>query len=338
MVNRNSARKLTAMKTMTLHTQTLRKAVQLACRAPSVRNSQPWRWVAEGGVLRLFVDRDRTVPGMDPSGREAILSCGAALDHLRVAMLAAGWGAEVERFPNPNDCDHLATIEFRSVEHVTRAQRDRANAILQRRTDRLPMGQPTYWELFEPVLRSTFDENLVTLDVLADDDRPTLVKASQLTEALRRDDAAYHAELEWWTSPFAPNEGVPPRALLSDKESGRVDVAREFPAGDHEDRRPEVAVDWSKILVLSTPEDTRADVLRCGEVLSTVLLECTMAFLVTCTLTHLIELDESRDVVRGLLDNDAQPQVLVRAGIAPPMEAVPPPTPRRAPDDVLEIR
>jgi hypothetical protein len=72
--------------------------------------------------------------------------------------------------------------------------------------------------------------------------------------------------------------------------------------------------------------------------LSNVLLECTMAFLATCTLTHLIELDESRDIVRGLLENDGRPQVLIRAGIAPPMEAAPPPTPRRAPDDVLRIR
>jgi hypothetical protein len=322
----------------TLDIQTLRKAVQLACRAPSVHNSQPWRWLAEDGVLRLFVDRDRTVPGTDPSGREAILSCGAALDHLRVAMLAAGWRAEVERFPNPDDPDHLATIEFTSVDHVTRAQRDRANAILQRRTDRLPMGQPTYWGLFEPVLRSTVDESLVTLDVLSDDERPRLVQASQLTEALRRDDASYHAELEWWTSPFASSEGVPPSALLSDKESGRVDVAREFPVRSHRDRRREVGVDWSKILVLSTPEDTRADVLRCGEVLSNVLLECTMAFLTTCVLTHLIELDESREIVRGLLNNGNHPQVLIRVGIAPPMEAVPPPTPRRRPDDVLQIR
>ncbi|OBJ01944.1 NAD(P)H nitroreductase [Mycobacterium alsense] len=321
-----------------LDTQTLRGAVQLACRAPSVHNSQPWRWVAEGGALRLFVDRDRTVPGTDRSGREAILSCGAALDHLRVAMLAAGWSAEVERFPNPNEPDHLASIEFSPVEHVTRAQRDRANAILHRRTDRLPMGEPTYWSLFEPVLRSTIDPSRVTLDVLADDVRPELARASWLTEALRRDDATYHAELEWWTSPFASTEGVPPSALLSDKESARVDVAREFPVRGHEERRPEIAVDWSKILVLSTPEDTRLDVLRCGEVMSTVLLECTMAFLATCPLTHLIELDESREIVRGLLSGGGQPQVLIRAGIAPPMEAVPPPTPRRPPDDVLEIR
>jgi hypothetical protein len=322
----------------TLDTQILKKAVQLACRAPSVHNSQPWRWVADEGILSLFVDRDRTVRGTDRSGREAILSCGAALDHLRVAMLATGWDAQIERFPNPNDRDHLASIEFTAVDQVTRAQRDRAKAILQRRTDRLPLGQPTYWSLFEPILRGTFDESLVTLDVLCDDVRPQLVKASQLSEALRRDDESYHAELEWWTSSFALGEGVPPSSLASDTESLRVDVAREFPVRSHQDRRPEVAVDWSKILVLSTPEDTRADVLRCGEVLSTVLLECTMAFMATCTLTHLIELDESRDIVRGLLNDGGQPQVLIRAGIAPPMEAVPPPTPRRPPSDVLQIR
>jgi nitroreductase len=321
----------------TLDVQTLKNAVQLACRAPSVHNSQPWRWEVRDGVLRLFVDRDRTVPGTDRSGREAILSCGAALDHLAVAMLAAGWHADIERFPNPNDSDHLASVEFSPVDHITAAQRDRARAILHRRTDRLPFGEPTYWSFFEPVLRSTFDESLVALDVLSDDARPQLVRASQLSEALRRDDVSYHAELEWWTSRFALNEGVPRSALLSDEERRRVDVAREFPVSGYQDRRPEVAVDWSKILVLSTQEDTRADVLRCGEVLSTVLLECTMAFMATCPLTHLIELDASREIVGDLLDKGGHPQVLIRAGVAPQLEAAPPPTPRRPAVDVLRI-
>ena len=214
----------------------------------------------------------------------------------------------------------------------------RAEAILQRRTDRLPLGRPTYWDLFEPVLRSTFDDSVVTLDVLSDEVRPLLVEASQLTEELRRDDSYYHAELDWWTSSFVLTEGMPPSALASDKESWRVDVARSFPVRSHADRRDEVKVDWSKILVLSTPEDTRADVLRCGEVLSTVLLECTMAGMATCTLTHLIELEESRDIVRGLIDQHGEPQVLIRAGIAPPMEHLPPATPRRPLHDVLQIR
>ena len=306
-------------------------------------HSQPWRWVAEGERVRLLVDRYRTVPGADHSGREAVISCGVVLGHLRVAMLAAGWHAQIERFPNPNDpdnasIDNLASIEFSPVDRVTDAERLRAEAILQRRTDRLPLGRPTYWDFFEPVLRGTVEDSLVTLDVLSDDVRPQLVRASQLTEAVRRDDWSYHLELDWWTSPFVEGEGAPASALASDKEHRRVDVGREFPVRSHQDRRPEVAVDWSKILVLSTPEDTRADVLRCGEVLSTVLLECTMADIATCTLTHLIEIDESRDIVRSLTAQHGQPQVVIRAGIAPPMEDLLAPTPRRPLDEVLEIR
>ena len=70
--------------------------------------------------------------------------------------------------------------------------------------------------------------------------------------------------------------------------------------------------------------------------LSSVLLECTMAGMATCTLTHLIEVDESRDIVRSLIEQRGQPQVLIRAGIAPPLEVLPAPTPRRPLSDVLQ--
>ena len=277
----------------------------LACRAPSVHNSQPWRWVAEVGpdksTVHLYVDRGRTVPATDHSGREAILSCGAVLDHLRIAMTAAQYQTTITRFPDPNDPSHLATLEFSPTDHVTEAQQNRARAMLQRRTDRLPFRPPTQWHLFEPVLRSTFDEDVAMLDVLSDDQRPRLVEASELSEALRRDDPSYHVELDWWTSSFALAQGLPPSALLSVTERRRVEIARDFPIRSQQDRRSEIAADWSKILVLSTPDDTRADVLRCGEVLSTVLIECTMAGMATCPLTHLIESEQSRDIVSDLI-------------------------------------
>ena len=34
-----------------MDTKVIRDAVWLACRAPSLHNSQPWRWVAEGHVV-----------------------------------------------------------------------------------------------------------------------------------------------------------------------------------------------------------------------------------------------------------------------------------------------
>jgi hypothetical protein len=79
-------------------------------------------------------------------------------------------------------------------------------------------------------------------------------------------------------------------------------------------------------------------VLQCGETLSAVLLDATLAELATCTLTHITELPESRAIVATLIGQDTTPQVLVRVGLAPSMDDVPPATPRRPVDEVLEIR
>ncbi|SRX94121.1 hypothetical protein MSP7336_02369 [Mycobacterium shimoidei] len=314
-------------------------AVLLACRAPSIHNSQPWqwRWIPESRTMQLFLDTGRRVRRADPSGREAIISCGAVLDHFRVAMASAGWQSSIKRFPDSQNPEHLASIELSPRNRVTDADREYADAILERRTDRLPFGYPTFWESFEPVLRSVVDDGDVMLDVLSDDARPQLARASQLTETLRGEDRYYQLELQWWTSPFALYEGVTPEALASASERHRVDVARDFPARSHADRRHEVAVDWSKILVLSTAKDTRLDALRCGEALSAVLLECTKAGLATCTLTHLIELPDSRSLVRELIADEGEPQALIRVGLAPPMAELPPATPRRPLEDVLQI-
>jgi nitroreductase len=319
-------------------TNVIRDAVRLACRAPSIHNSQPWRWVAASKAVFLFGDPHRVMRSADSSGREAIISCGIALDHFRVAMAAAGWHTNIDRFPNPNKLDYLASIDFSAAHYVTQAQRERADAILRRRTDRLPFDPPSNWESFEPVLRSGRDDDFATLHVLDDDIRPRLAEASRLTESLRRYDEYYHDELQWWAAPFRLSEGVPPSALVSESEQRRVDVHREFPVYAHSERRAETSQDHAKILVLSTPDDTREDALKCGEVLSTVLLECTMAGLATCTITHLTEVDVSRHIIGDLIENRGIPQVLIRVGIAPPMETPPPATPRRPLEDVFEIR
>lgn len=326
------------MANSALDPQVLANAVELACRAPSVHNSQPWHWVVEGPTLKLFVEPHRVPHATDLSGREAIISCGAVLDHLRVSTAAAGWQAHVARFPNPNDPDHLATVDFSPLQYVTDAHRARADAILNRRTDRLPFAPPPAWAAFEAILRSTVDAELAAVHVLGESVRPQLAEASRLTESLRRYDSSYHAELRWWTAPYEVSDGVPYSSLVSAAERDRVDIARNFPAEEHPDRRPEVAVDRSTIVVLSTYDDSRRAALGCGEVLSDVLLEATMAGLATCTLTHMTELAASRDIVRALTGADDDPQLLIRIGLVPAISQAPPATPRRPLADVLEFR
>ena len=319
-------------------TTVITTAVELACRAPSLHNSQPWQWVAGSKSVDLFVDSHRKVTSTDRSGREAIISCGAALDHFRIAMAAAGWDTNVERFPNPNNLDHLASTDFVSVDFVPQARRDRADAISRRQTSRLPFRPPKHWAALEPVVRTSFESDSVTLDVLGADARPRLAEASQLTEAMRRYDDDYHQELMWWTAPSRQSEGIPESALVSEADAGRVDVNRRFPT-DPDEWSSAGTTDEAKILVLSTPGDTRGDALRCGEALSAILLECTMAGLATCPVTHITELEASRDIIRDLMsDSAAVPQVLIRVGTEPEGDLARPPTPRRPLSEVLQIR
>ena len=314
---------------------TLTSAVQLASRAPSLHNTQPWRLVVDGKGVHLHLDPSRVVNATDRSSREAIVSCGVLLDHLRVAMAAAGWATSVDRFPNPNDRDHLATLQFSPMDFVTDAHRRRADAILARRTDRLPMAGYAGFDALEALLRVRLADGPVHLDVLAEECRADVAEAAALTETLRLYDSAYHSELAWWTTPFATEDGIPQSALVSAAESERVAVARTFPVTSHTDRRPAVRDDSATLVVLSTDGYSRADALDAGEALSAVLLECTLSGLSTCPVSHVTELHASRDIIGALIGRDACPQLLVRIGIAPALTETPPPTPRRGVDTFL---
>ena len=136
------------MSTTAVETEVIEDAVRTACRAPSLHNSQPWQWAFNRGQLRLFLDPSRVLD-TDQSAREALISCGAALDHLRVAMAAAGWQSQIDRLPDPNSPNHLASIEFTPMDFVTERDRRLASAIGARRTDRLPFSAATEWQSIE---------------------------------------------------------------------------------------------------------------------------------------------------------------------------------------------
>ena len=325
------------MPATTVQTDVIKDAVQMACRAPSLHNSQPWLWVLNRGQLRLFLDPSR-VMDTDHSAREALISCGAVLDHLRIAMAAAGWQSHIDRFPEPQSPNHLASINFTPKDFVTERDRRLASAIEARRTDRLPFSAVTEWQSIEAVVASSANRQDVHLEVIADDLHSRLEEAAQIAESLRFYDTPYHNELHWWTAPFEASEGIPYSALVSAAEGDRVGVGRVFPVTRRAERRLEIPEDHAKVLLLSTDNDTRADALAAGEALSTALLEFTMAGLATCPVTHLTELSVTRELVSSLMDHDVMPQVLIRVGVVPVTEKAPPPTPRRPLSAVLRLR
>lgn len=63
--------------------------ITTATRAPSVHNTQPWRFRTGPDAVELWSDPRRKLR-TDPSGREMLISCGAALFGLRLAVRSLG--------------------------------------------------------------------------------------------------------------------------------------------------------------------------------------------------------------------------------------------------------
>ena len=314
----------------------LRAAVQLASRARSLHNSQPWQRVAEDVGLHLYVDRSRNLPSTDKAGREAYIGCGAMLDHLCVAMAAAGWTTNVDRFPDPNNPGHLASLDFSPMGRVTDQHATGPTQLGTVAPTGFPSphrgtGRPSNLCCATPSMLGRSSRRDSRGEALGTGEGVT---THRIAAALR---FLVYTELSWWTGHFENSDGIPRSSLLSAAESDRVDVGRTFPVSAHNERPVGTGQDQSTVLVLSTDEDTRDDALRCGEALSAVLLECTLAGMATCTLSHLTELPSSRHLIGTLTGRAAMPQLVIRVGEARVLGELPPITPRRPLPDILRF-
>lgn len=313
------------------------EVVARACHAPSLHNSQPWRWVFDGTSLHLYADFGRYLPAADRDGRELLLSCGAALDHLRVALAALGWGAIVEHFPDADEPNHVASVRIHHRGHGIEADHRRSDAILHRWTDRLPFAAPSEWPVLAAKLARTVAPYGVMLDVVNDTDLAQLEEISRDTESVRRLDIEYQDELHWWTSPFGSGDRIPQNTLVSTAEAARVGVARGFPPGEQTQHGEIIDRDQAQIVVLSTDSDDGIDLVHCGEALSAVLLDATVAGMATCTVSHVTEFAPSRAAVRKLLGHAGDPQLLIRIGESRADHEHLTPVPRRPLSEVLEF-
>lgn len=88
----------------------LDQAVKMALSAPSVHNTQPWRWRIADETVELHADWLRHLVATDPGRRDLLISCGAALHHLRVALAGLGRAVWMQRFPDEENSGHLATV------------------------------------------------------------------------------------------------------------------------------------------------------------------------------------------------------------------------------------
>ncbi|MGW5055655.1 Acg family FMN-binding oxidoreductase [Actinokineospora sp. NPDC004072] len=295
----------------------LMSVIALANRAPSVHNTQPWRWLVGTRSLHLMADRARWLPATDPHGRDLVISCGAALHHLRVALAARGWSA-VDLPVGPEDDDHLAALGLRPCPP---AGADLAAAIPLRRTDRRRYSaRPVPDRAVAALVRAAARLGVAAIPLVGEEERLEVAVSLLAGAARQRVDTQVRRELVHWTGRA---RGVPEGVAAANSPSGAVRHGglpmRYFPGGLlTEPPGDPGGPDAGMLLVLATAGDARAARLRAGEAASAVLLTATALGLATCVLSQNVEVDGVRARLRDrLLAGRGEPQLVIRVGCAP---------------------
>lgn len=312
--------------------ESIHTALSLATRAPSIHNSQPWRWLVGTQTLHLYADLDRHLPNTDPDSRDLLLSCGAGLHHAVAALAALGWDCKVNRLPNPAEPDHLAAIEV-YPQPASELDVALAAAIPKRRTDRRVYSD---WQVphSDVALMGARAARIgVMLRQVASLPNLQQIVARAVWQHVK--DFDYLSELSTWSGRHAAVAGVParstPKSYLGAPLPGRFFAG---PALAQPDVSP--ADDAAVVLALGTKDDSPLARLRAGEATSMVLLTATAAGLASCPVSEPLEIAETRAAVMADVFGDSgYPQMLLRIGWAPINADPLPSTPRRPLSDVV---
>jgi hypothetical protein len=314
----------------------LAAAVEQALRAPSVHNTQPWRWRIDDDRVELFADPDRHLVATDPGARDLVLSCGAALHHLVVAAAALGWEARIHRMPNPANDAQLADVTFVPGPSTAQARHE-LDALLRRRTDRRrtaswPVARGEVARLLAPAVRSRSQ----AVAVVSAPARALLLNLQDAADAAQRRDPGYLDEIETWVE-RTDNEGIPFANLVRHPPAvGDRGAGTRFLSGTLADAYPSEEPPCDALLVICSASDDNASRLRAGEALSAVLLQSTTDGLASVTLSQAVEVDRTREILRDeLLRRAAFPQVLVKVGWPEDGLEPLPPTPRHPIDQLI---
>ncbi|MGY1603673.1 Acg family FMN-binding oxidoreductase [Geodermatophilus sp. SYSU D00815] len=325
------------------------QVVGAATRAPSVHNTQPWRFTAAPDRLDVHYDPQRALPVLDPSRRQQVISCGSAVAFAEVALRAAGSAVEVELLPDPADEDHLAALRVTGPATPTDEDRALADAIPRRHTVRAafePRAVPG--ELLDRLQREAGGYGLWVKAITRSEEETATVFLLSQAEEVEQGDPAYLEELESWlrTDPTAV-DGVPLEAVPAGDPRDRPSnwLVRDFAVGSHEhplfraDQDPDAPppeVERPTVVLMGTESDDRTAWLDAGRALGRVLLLATAEGLVASPLTQALDWPAARARLRQRLSLVGYPQMLLRMGY-PPADLTPVTSGRRPVSDVLTI-
>lgn len=315
--------------------------LRYAVRAPSGHNTQPWRFATSDDLLHLYADRSRRLPVVDPEDRALVISCGAALAHLTVALRHFGYAGDPTPFPDPADPDLLATVGLGRARTPEPGDHELFEAISTRHTHRAAFdSRPIPHPILEQLKRDTQQAGATVHVFIGDEPQAVLAKLVAEGDRTQFSDAGFRRELAAWVRPNRTRrpDGVPGYAFgISDLPSmlGPTMIAT-FDTGAKQSKKDEqLALSAPALLVLSTAGDTPANWLDAGQAVAVLLLRATAHGLAASFLNQPIEVPALRVRLRDLLGSSDSPQLLLRVGYGATDRPTPRPTPRRTVEDVL---
>ena len=314
--------------------------VEQACLAPSIHNTQPWQFSWDGKHFGLYADTARGLTATDPDGRELVLSCGAALFNLRLALRKVGYDAHVAALPDKKDPRLLARIVPTEALPATVEERREFAAMLRRHTHRGGFDDDALAAGLMVHLQRAAEIEGAELVYLSDPgQRRHVLTLARAAERAMLNDLDVQSEVEAWTpTPESRRRDGVPTAAYARRPIAQVD---DLPQRDFDQNRghgTEVAVARAPgvIGVIVTPSDLQEDWLRAGQALERLLIVAAERGAFAAIHSQLTEVRHLRDELRRELLAAGHPQLLLRFGYAPDGHR----TPRRPVDEVfvLDVR
>jgi len=320
-------------------------AVDLAVRAPSIHNTQPWRWVFDGEALTLLADRSRQLRVADPSGHSLLISCGAAAALTELGLRAAGRRVESILFPDPNDKEVLARFWAVGPAERDEAVQAQVDAAMRRQSDRRPFSPEDVTDEDIDTLRDATRADGVYVDFPTQpDQRLDLAVAVSWADREEKRDQAYIEEMNRWLRDpdvHATSDGIPLDAIphVSVDHPRHTDVpVRDFEVGVSGRQLIARDIDERPLIgVVFTDSDMPIDQLRSGGGMMRLMIKAELLGLASCPLSQAVDLTAFRGRLQGLMNWTGYPQMMLRIGHPPETSQVAPRTPRRPTSDVLQI-
>ena len=317
-----------------LASEQIEHLLMTAGRAPSLHNSQPWRFHLTPHTIELHSDPRHTPSIADPEGRERRIACGAALYNLRLALHGHHIRPVVTLLPDRERPELLAVIRHGGTKNPTPEQDRLLRAIPRWATNRRPFSDAVVTGSEQYALSRAAREEGAWLHLVHDTGQRTALRTLLgRAHRLQMADPAFRAELATW-SEAAPErrDGVPATAGGSPPEPQDLWVLRDFTAGAGRARIPgNDFEDEPTIAVLISHHTGLSAEVQVGQALQRVLLTATAAGLSASFLSQVVEVAQTREELRHLIGAVQPPQAVLRLGRGWTV----PTTPRRDIEDLL---